>query len=238
MSTTESETPTASQPNSRAPSPSAEEGKRLDISSRNGSSSALRGVGAAHQAGGGGRAGQTVTRQTGTMDDDLPPYSTVDPKNMRTETLEGMDLDEDEGIGMNDNDPTFMQDGGAYGSFNRNQLEQPAWSFDNLNNNSNNEMSAPILHLPPPNSDVDADDDRDSVKVGSAISDQDNRMADFAEDEGTNTAQFGTPPRDIEPLIEEPWASESWRREEAEESEVAEVRVSPSREERHDTKMD
>ncbi|KAL9102414.1 MAG: hypothetical protein Q9163_002435 [Psora crenata] len=238
MSAADIETPSASQPNSRAASPSAGEGKRLDDSPRNGSSSALREVGAAHQAGGGGRSGRTAQRQMGVTDDEPPPYSTIYPKDMQTETLGGMDLDEDEGIGMEDSDRTDMRGGRAYGPFNQPHREEPAWSFDNLNSDSNNDLSAPILHLPPPNSDVDADDDRDSVKVGSATSDPDHRMADFADDEGTTMIPFETPPGDMEPSMVQPWQLSNWKRGADEEAKVLEVKVSPPREEEHDVKMD
>ncbi|KAL8969770.1 MAG: hypothetical protein Q9183_001835, partial [Haloplaca sp. 2 TL-2023] len=85
------------------------EGKRLDGSSRNGSSSALHGVGAAHQAGGGG--GETTAR-TG-VDDDLPSYGA------QASAMEPMDLDE----GVAD----------IYEPFHR---LSPSWSFSQLQGDS------------------------------------------------------------------------------------------------------
>ena len=237
MSAAENDTPSASQPNSRAPSPSAGEGQRLDDSSRNGSSSALRGVGAAHQAGGGGQVELATPRQTTmTEDNDLPPYSTVDPQNMETETLEHMDFEEDEGIGMDDTDRTRLRGGTTFDPYSHVQHDRPAWSFSELNDDNPIDMDASILHLPPPNSDVDVDDE-DSVKAGSANSDPDLRMADFGDDEGSTEDSFGTPPRDMNSGTQRPWEPMRFIRENEEGKGTAEVGVDSPKEE-HDAKMD
>ena len=211
-----SDLPSASPPNSRGPSPSpvVGEGRRLDDSSRNGLSSASRGAGAGHQTGGGGLAGQAAMRTTND-DEELPPYSTVDLKDIsHTQTLEGMDVDEDEAIGMGVEDQPRTRSFG-----------DPVWSFNQLNEHEDEHLGTRVVHLPPPNS--DAEEDRDSVKVGSEVSAPENRMADFADDEGTTMDVFGTPPRDQLPAMESPWRQSGYE----DDGEVAEVRVSPPPEE-------
>lgn len=169
--------PTESQSGSRAPSP-AGEGKRLDAtSSRNGSSSALRGVGAAHQAGGGGAGGpgtQAVRVRTG-VDDDLPAYSAIDPES----SMEGIEVadPEDEAVGDLDHEHGPLN----YG------YQTAAWSFQGLNTSPNR-------------GNVFAEDDeRDNVsnKVPSTAGSSDrDRMDDFGEDTGTTQIDFGTPPQE------------------------------------------
>lgn len=204
----------ASQANSRAASPSAPsgEGKRLDDSSRNGSSSALRGVGAAHQAGGGGPVGQAA--MTTRMDDDeeeLPPYSAVNMADISPDRPSGsMDVD-DEGIDLNDA-PHIRGGSFSYGS--------TSWSFDQLDDNLGTRRI-------PPNSE---DDEFESVQA--AGSDRDDRMDDFKEDEGTTMNIFGTPTED-QVAAEVPWQTTEY-----DDGPVAEVRVSPSRDEDDGLKMD
>jgi len=163
--------PSESQPTSRAASPSGE-GKRLDDSSRNGSSSALRGVGAAHQAGGGGLADGRM--RTG-VDDELPAYESIDPRRLQADTLEGMELD-DEGIGM---EPSVENGPWPQNHYDQPQVQyiHPQWSFNVI---GHDEINAP------PGS------KGSSVKAGGSISDSSDRMADFEEDEAVGT--FGTPP--------------------------------------------
>ena len=211
-----SDSPSASSPNSRGPSPSpvVGEGRRLDGSFRNGSSSASREVGAGHQTGGGGLAGQAAKKTTND-DEELPPYSTVDLKDMsHAQTLEGMDVDEDEAIGMGGESRSRTM---GYG--------EAVWSFNQLNEHEDEHLGTRVVHLPPPNS--DAEDDKDSVKVGSDVSNQENRMADFADDEGTTMDVFGTPPRDRLPVMESPWGQPGYE----DDGEVVEVRISPPTEE-------
>ena len=106
-----------SQTGSRATSP-AGEGRRLDDSSRNGSSSAFPVAGAIHQAGGGGSTGGV--QRTG-VDDDLPAYGPPGPDEY-VSTLETLETEEDEGIGMEQTE--------SYGAF---YYREPTWSFADPN---------------------------------------------------------------------------------------------------------
>ena len=177
--------PSESQPTSRATS-QAGEGKRLDGSSRNGSSSALRGVGAAHQAGGGGSAAEGVTiapMRTG-VDDDLPAYSvsdpnttTLDPRGLNMET----DLEEDEGISMAPGPLNYIS-------------PRSHWSFDRLNYGENEQITA-APHTSDNDEDLFAGDNSSTKAAGSSFSNGDgDRMLDFQTDEGTTMGPFGTPP--------------------------------------------
>ena len=152
------------------------EGKRLDGSSRNGSSSALHGVGAAHQAGGGG--GETIAR-TGV--DDLPSYGAQAP------ALESMDLDE----GVAD----------IYEPLNR---LSPSWSFSQLQGDSEqiNVIRAPAASEEGSENLFEGD----SMKAASsAPSEVGVRLADFADDEGTTSGAFGpTMPDEVPPQIAPP----------------------------------
>ena len=163
----------------RTESPSGE-GKRLDGSSRNGSSSALRGVGAVHQAGGGGSTEGTVERRIG-VDDELPGY-----EGSQQGALESMELEEDEGIG------------GIRAQFPATPYRStPNWSFDSLSGDQDMQGMTQIIAAPP-GSDQDQDedlfDDGASGKAASSPSSGRGRLlADFAEDEGTTAGAFGTP---------------------------------------------
>lgn len=178
-----------SQPDSRDASP-AGEGKRLDeASSRsNGSSSALHGVGAAHQTGGGGAAGRAAVgkMQTG-ADEHLPAYSENDPQHTLAET-EGMDMDPDEGIADMDQGP---YDYNYNYKYNTNMTSQPAatWSFTH---NRNSPEAQPLGIEGDENL---FDDDNRSLQAGvSELSDAErDRMADFDDDPGTTRGGFGTP---------------------------------------------
>ncbi|KAK4694285.1 hypothetical protein P7C71_g3269, partial [Lecanoromycetidae sp. Uapishka_2] len=202
-----------SQPTSRATSP-AGEGKRLDGSSRNGSSSALRGLGAAHQAGVGGANGTVVSTRTG-VDDDLPPYSTddplrstINPQELEANTLESMELDGegevvDEGIGDMSTEMSY------HGTWNRsNYSTVQNWSFGDYGTQN--------LSIPPNSDNGDVVDENlfgenSSTKVAnSSVSDAgENRMADFDnEDVGTTSGAFGTPEEDAIPLLDVPPAME------------------------------
>ncbi|KAL8795293.1 MAG: hypothetical protein Q9195_002162 [Heterodermia aff. obscurata] len=103
-----------SQGGSRATSP-AGEGRRLDDSSRNGSSSAFPAAGAIHQAGGGGSTGGV--QRTG-VDDDLPAYGPPGPDEY-VSTLESLETEEDEGIGMEEHNEPFS----AF------YYHEPTWQF-------------------------------------------------------------------------------------------------------------
>ncbi|OAX77736.1 hypothetical protein ACJ72_07962 [Emergomyces africanus] len=148
-----------SQLDSRAPSPSGE-GPRLYGSSRNGSSSALTGVGAIHQAGDGGLRGGIQARD----DDSLPEYS----EHHHHHNLEGMDL-EDEGF-----DPTFGPDL----DFSHN----PIWSFDRVaepyGGSVSGLVSAPANSFYDGDGDDDLDDDASNKAVGGGdMSDSESRLA-------------------------------------------------------------
>ena len=207
-----------SKPTSSATSP-AGEGRRLDAS-RVGSSSALRGVGAAHQAGGGGsgEGAGVLTVRKGIDDndlvEDLPAYSvrdqqrTLNPRELQRGTLESMEMDEDEGISMEESVGPSWQ--GAHTL----REDRPQWSFG-----SNG--TAPANNSPRESGGEGEDEDLfadegSSTKVAksSATRSDSNRMADFQNDEGTTHGMFGTPPQDTIPLLDVP---------EAEEPPVAEV---------------
>ena len=209
LTTPETNTPD-SQPTSRAPS-QAGEGKRLDDSSRIGSSSALRGVGAAHQAGGGGSAAEGVMiapMRTG-VDDDLPAYSendphtsTVDPRGLNMDP----DLDEDEGISMAPGPLNYVS-------------PRSDWSFDRLNYGENEQITA-APHTSDNDEDLFAGDNSSTKAAGSSFSNGDgDRMLDFQTDEGTTCGPFGTP-SDDEVQLDVPLMHDQ------EEEPVAEVMIS------------
>ena len=102
-----------SQTGSRATSPPGE-GRRLDDSSRNGSSSAFPAAGAIHQAGGGGSTGGV--QRTG-VDDDLPAYGPPGPDEY-VSNIESLETEDDEGIGMGQTE--------FFGAF---YHQEPTWSF-------------------------------------------------------------------------------------------------------------
>ena len=188
LSTSESNT-SEYQPTSRAAS-QAGEGKRLDDSSRNGSSSALRGVGAAHQAGGGGSEAEGVMigpMRTG-VDDDLPAYSendphapmsTLDPRGLNME----LDMEEDEAISMAPGPLNYVS-------------PRSDWSFDRLNDGEHEQITA-APHTSDNDEDLFAGDNSSTKAAGSSFSNEDgDRMLDFQTDEGTTMRPFGTPPDD------------------------------------------
>ncbi|KAL8655805.1 MAG: hypothetical protein Q9226_002899 [Calogaya cf. arnoldii] len=179
-----------SQPTSDTASP-AGEGKRLDGSSRNGSSSALRGVGVAHQAGGGGD--ELTVRRTG-VDDELPSYP---GKDAQDGTLESMDLDE----GIADiyaplNPPSPFGSGGIHQS----------WSFSQLENNESRFQVVRAPAVSENNSDENLfEGEGDSTKAATSPSSEvGDRLADFADDEGTTSGAFGPTVRGDTPLQVEP----------------------------------
>ena len=159
-----------SQEESRPPSPSGE-GRRLGGSSRNGSSSALAGVGAAHQSGDGGlRIGAQKNR-----DEDNPPeYSNSPSYGERSMGGTGMNFDDEDEFGS-----------GALGDpFRVSNL--PSWSFNRVTDAHHDPSQ--MTELPGSLSDNgldndDDDDDGDSTKAvgGGDISDPDTRMASLAD---------------------------------------------------------
>ncbi|KAL8778763.1 MAG: hypothetical protein Q9194_001819 [Teloschistes cf. exilis] len=166
-----------SDPNSDSAFPPGE-GKRLDGSSHNGSSSALRGVGAAHQVGGGGDA--LTARRTG-VDDDLPSYP-------------GQEMDLDEGVAD------------IYGPLS--QLGQSpmheSWSFSRL---PNEQEQLQVIRAPAASEDGGSENlfDGESTKAASSPPSEDaDRLAEFADDEGTTSGAFGPAIRSDTPLQVEP----------------------------------
>ncbi|KAI9723333.1 MAG: hypothetical protein M1812_001216 [Candelaria pacifica] len=154
---------------SREASP-AGDGKRLDDSSRNGSSSALAGTEATHQAGGG------LTGGIRAKSDEPPSYSGQLPTD--EQTLEGMDLD--------DEDPGSIP---IYGP--ANAYSVPQWSFDTLAHGASQITAAP------PGSDeedlFEGGSDKAADGSSAGLSDPGERMADFADDEGAIDGFENTP---------------------------------------------
>lgn len=187
-----------SQPASRTSSP-AGEGKRLDDSSLNGSSSAFTGAGAIRQVGdGGSAAAETAQRRTG-VDDELPCYSENSVDTLVHSTLESMEVDDvDEGIAD------------MSGSFHLAQGTHQRWSFSGLSNPGDDNPGMTQRVAAPPGSEGDDEDlfDSDSNKANSP-SDDGRRLADFADDEGTISGAFGpfqpgsSPVQDIPPPMED-----------------------------------
>ena len=135
----------SSAPNSRQTSPSGE-GRLVDSFSRNGSSSAFRGVAPAHRAGvGGGLEGVAPNGNNVEYDEELPEYeehtSGLQVVKHHSAHAGGMDLDEGigdmEDIGADADEQTHDRRGGGggrshYGPY---QRDEPAWSFGPLGSN-------------------------------------------------------------------------------------------------------
>ncbi|KAL4791548.1 hypothetical protein BDV19DRAFT_370365 [Aspergillus venezuelensis] len=185
---------------SRPPSPDASasgEGRRLGGSSRNGSSSALAGVGAAHQLGDGGLRIGTRNKNRGSDGDDddnanLPGY-TNSPAFGEHSFGTGMDLNyEDEGEG---------DYGGASLSTSNPFHHESTWSFSRVPDSQrssythhglsqmNMNMATELpgsLSLDDPNDPLnvnldDSDNDSNKAVGGGNVSDSDYRMAGFAD---------------------------------------------------------
>lgn len=181
-----------SQPTSRNASPTGE-GKRLDDSSRIGSSSALRGVGAVHQAGGGGD-GLMGRSRTG-IDDDLPGYAGRALDGTHESRLETMDLDEDEEAIANIYAPLH-----SYPSPGLHQT----WSFTQL---ESEQEHLQVVRVPQASENGSEENlfEGDSTKAASSPpSEVGDRLAEFADDEGTTSGAFGPTIRGDTPLQVEP----------------------------------
>jgi len=160
-----------SQVDSRAESP-AGEGQRLGDSSRNGSSSALVGVGAVHQAGNGGLQTVTRVRSVGENDDDdddddLPPeYSNrLQSGEQSLGHAEGMDLEDSEyGSGIKPSPLRFAN--------------EPMWSFDRASDIAGHTQSTAARAGSYYDEDEEDlfDDDASNKAVGGDLSDSDTRM--------------------------------------------------------------
>ncbi|ODH15373.1 sorting nexin-41 [Paracoccidioides brasiliensis] len=150
-----------SQTDSRQPSPSGE-GQRLGGSSRSGSSSALTGAAAIHQAGDGGLRGGIQARD----DDDVPEYFEHGLDGISRNHLEDMDL-EDEGF-----DASFGPE--------LNFSNHPIWSFDRAEvpYGPSGLVSAPANSFYDGDGDEDLDDDVSNKAVGGGdMSDSESRLA-------------------------------------------------------------
>ncbi|KAH3203006.1 hypothetical protein KXV64_008724 [Aspergillus fumigatus] len=170
---TESSTRPASEDNSpaasRGQSPSGN-GLRLGGSSRNGSSSALAGVGAVHQAGDGGLRTGIRARNEDSDDDESPPDYSDSPAAgeqslAKANRLEGMSFDEDEfGDGAYANPLSYSS--------------QPTWSFDRV---TDAHGLSQMTTVPPGSISDDEDlfdDDASNKAVGGGdLSDSDLRLA-------------------------------------------------------------
>ncbi|KAI9837723.1 MAG: hypothetical protein M1819_006657 [Sarea resinae] len=159
----------------------AGEGEDLDGSFHSGSSRALAGAGATRQAGP-GLAGGNLTNN----DDDLPAYSS--DLQSGEQSLESMEMD-DEGAES------------SYGGYGPSAVMEQGWSFESLGGNGSSHITA----APPGSDDEDLFEGSDKAANGSSagLSDVDNRMADFADDEGVladfedTPKRLGSPIRDI-----------------------------------------
>ncbi len=136
---------------------------------------------------GGGSAGETQARNGIEDPDNVLPgyYSSASGE----QTLEGMDLEEDEGIGGLEHGPMTIYD-------------NPSWSFDNLRMDNMGGLSQVIVA--PPDSDLtgegelfEGDAASDKAAGGSSVDgeiEEHNRiLADFGEDQGTISGFAGTP---------------------------------------------
>ncbi|KAL4777333.1 hypothetical protein BDW60DRAFT_172616 [Aspergillus nidulans var. acristatus] len=189
---TESSTRPASESDSqesRGPSPSGE-GRRLGGSSRNGSSSALAGVGAAHQLGDGGlRIGAKSSE-----DANPPEYSNSPSYGERSLGGTGMDTmtyeDDDYGSGLGNND-TF-----------RLSNPSPSWSFSRVTD-AHHGLSQ-MTELPGSLSDKDDDDDDDDSNKavgGGDMSDSDLRLASLTDSPFQGPVYPGTPLDETAPTL-------------------------------------
>lgn len=175
-------------------SPSGE-GHRLGGSSRTGSSSALAGAGAAHQAGDGGlRAGALATKDEPDSDDNL-----ADSEAGRAGRLEGMHFTDDGDGSELDAETPQLDD--SFSIF-----KKPSWSFGRVHEAHDlSQMTAP----PPGSSSNDArdnddlfDDNVSNVAVGDAeMDDLDSRLLEL--NDSPPTGQPGTSFEDVPPLLKE-----------------------------------
>lgn len=172
-----------SQPTSRTASSSGE-GRRLDDPSRNGSSSAFQGVGAAHPAGGGGLLG--ITHQRTGVDDDLPADE-LPEYGPASQHFDNMDLELDEGIGgMGDS---------MYGNFPA--ARQSSWSFgDDVGERPLTQMTVAHQVSDEDLFEGEGKSSPSSTRVarsGPPSEDGRDHNMQFLDDEGTTSGFLGTP---------------------------------------------
>ena len=174
-----------------------------------------------------------MTTRNDDVNEELPPYETVEMKDIsnNTQTLEGMELDEDEDEGIGMRVANCPHTRGVY-----DLSETPAWSFNTLNNHDDDLGTRIIYQKPPPNSDI-GEGDNETVQVGSrsTLSQGRERMAALADDEGTiDNAAFGTPPPEAQLAVDAPWESGDLDYEDAP---VREVILSPPKEDEGDDEV-
>ena len=159
---------------SRNESPSAQagEGKRLDDFSRNGLSSALAGVGAAHQAGSGGPQDGMTSKGKAiapAREPGLPDYS--QELHDGEQTLESMEVDEE---------PAILRLGAA-------DAQRPQWGFGNLGSaDVGEDMEEPLFD----------DASTKAMSSGEASSSDKRPLSDFGETGETweeTSLKYGTP---------------------------------------------
>ncbi|KAL4909961.1 hypothetical protein BDW74DRAFT_144111 [Aspergillus multicolor] len=181
-----------SQGESRGPSPSGE-GRRLGGSSRNGSSSALAGVGAAHQLGDGG------LRIGAQKNSDPPEYSNSPTYGERSLGGTGMDINT-----MNYEDDEYGSGAGTgVGALGNNPFSlsnpSPSWSFSRATTDAHHSLSQmtdlPGMGFDNEHDDLLGDDDNDSNKAvgGGDISDSDLRMSSLVDSPFQGSVYPGTP---------------------------------------------
>ncbi|QMW29025.1 hypothetical protein G4B84_004360, partial [Aspergillus flavus NRRL3357] len=178
---------------SRGQSPSGD-GRRLGGSSRNGSSSVLTGVGAAHQEGDGGSRTGTQAKN---RDETAPPGYTNSPtsgeKSVGKEhRLEGMSFDEAEFGDGAQSDPFRFP-------------SPPSWSFNRVPDAHG--RSQMTTALPGSTSDDDdlLDDDASNQAVGGGdFSDSDLRLASLADSPGGHGAVYPGTPMEETPIQDIP----------------------------------
>ncbi|RAH48630.1 putative ubiquitin-specific protease UBP12 [Aspergillus brunneoviolaceus CBS 621.78] len=170
-----------SQSESRGQSPSGE-GRRLGGSSRNGSSSALAGVGAAHQLGDGGLRTGT---QAKSGDEDSPPEYSNSPsygeQSMgQANRLSGMDF-EDEEFGHGPQPSPFRH------------VDPPSWSFSQISDAHGPSQMTAAQRGSISDDDLLDDDDSNKAVGGGDVSDTDLRMAALTDSPGGGFGFPGTP---------------------------------------------
>lgn len=178
---------------SRGQSPSGD-GRRLGGSSRNGSSSVLTGVGAAHQEGDGGSRTGTQAKN---RDETAPPGYTNSPtsgeKSVGKEhRLEGMSFDEAEFGDGAQSDPFRFP-------------SPPSWFFNRVPDAHG--RSQMTTALPGSTSDDDdlLDDDASNQAVGGGdFSDSDLRLASLADSPGGHGAVYPGTPMEETPIQDIP----------------------------------
>ena len=190
-----------SQSTSRTSSP-AGEGKRLDGFSHNGSSSALQGVGAVHQVGGGGLGdGMLMGSRTENEDRDPPQYSQPLPEGEQTlEAIESMELDGSNKENNQLRGHRLSEANGESWGFGR-LLEDPSNHADTDGSDNGEIVHRLSSTKAPPGSEGDVDEDLfdgASTKAvsssGASVDGKQRLLTDFGESDWMPTPErFGSP---------------------------------------------